>query len=86
MIWFAFNLRCDAGFKRMNMRPLFRLADEPPAPMADMKPSTFGSAATIFAAAIWCSRIASKEMSCDASVMQKIWPVSSSGKNPFGIT
>ncbi len=23
MIWFAFNLRSEAGFKRMNMRPLF---------------------------------------------------------------
>ncbi len=54
--------------------------------MDDMKAPTFGSAAAIFATAIWCSRNASKEMSCAASVMPKTWPVSSSGKNPLGIT
>src|ERR1035437_3508502 len=67
MIWFALNFRCERFFKRMNKRPLF--AVPPPPPMDDMKPSTFGSAATIFIAASWCSRIASNEMSCDASVV-----------------
>ena len=48
MIWFAFSLRSERGFKRMKMRPLFAL----PPPMADMKFMTFGSAAAIFATAI----------------------------------
>ena len=30
--------------------------------------------------------MASKETSCAASVVPKIWPVSSFGKNPVGIT
>ncbi len=53
--------------------------------MADMNAATFGFAATMAAAFCWCSFIASNEVSCAASVMQKIWPVSSSGKKPFGI-
>ena len=48
MIWSALSLRSERGFRRMNMRPWFRVEDAPPAPMADMNSSTFGSAADNF--------------------------------------
>ena len=50
-----------------------------------MNASTLGSRATMAAAARWCSTIDAKEMSCGASTKPMIRPVSSLGRNPFGI-
>ncbi len=38
------------------------------------------------ATACWCSAIDSNEMPCCASVIAKIWPRSSLGRNPVGMT
>ena len=55
------------------------------APIEDMIWSMYGSFSTIAAAARCFSAIASNEMSCEASVNAKIWPVSSVGMNPLGM-
>ena len=87
MISFALCVRSERFFSRMKIRPLLPpLTEGPPAPMADMNAATLVLAATIFAACCWCAFIASKEIPCAPSVMQKIWLVSSSGKKPLGIT
>lgn len=68
----------------MNIRPLFTVELPEVAPMNDPTVATAGSARTIDAT-FCCSRvIASKEMSCEASVVPIMIPVSCCGKNPFG--
>ena len=75
----------ERGLSVMNMRP--RLSDglKPLAPMNDITPSTFGLRRTMSATCCCSFAIASKEMSCGASVKQKICPVSSVGRKPFGM-
>jgi hypothetical protein len=65
---------------------LLRTVLDPLAPMNDMSCTTAGSCRTISAAARCLATIASKEMSCAASVKANIVPLSSLGMNPFGMT
>ena len=69
MIWSTCSLRSDRGLSLMKIRPWFPETLEPPAPMLDMKPSTFGSLSTMSATASWCCFMESKEMPCAASVV-----------------
>ena len=66
----------------MNMRPVFC---EPKPPLNELTVATFGSARTIAAARACSSTIAGNEMSSDASVLMRSWPMSSSGKKPLGM-
>ena len=70
----------------MNMRPLLTVELPEAAPMNDPSVSTAGSASTTLATLFCSADIASKEMSCAASVIPIINPVSCCGKNPFGTT
>jgi hypothetical protein len=63
----------------MNSRP------ELPPLRKDETVATFGSARNTAATCACRPIIASKEMSCDASVLTRIWPMSSSGKKPLGM-
>ena len=55
----ALMLRSPRGLRWMMRRPWLMVLVRPPAPTADMKPSTLGSSCTIAAAARWCFTIAS---------------------------
>ncbi len=68
------------------MRPLFTAELPLPAPMNEPRVATAGSAMTISAISFCSSAIAAKEMSCEASVLPNMTPVSCCGKNPFGTT
>ena len=65
------------------MRPLFA-APAKLEPTVELTTATSGSALTTLATRRCRSRIASNEMSCAASVVANIIPVSSVGKKPFG--
>ena len=54
-------------------------------PTDDMSAATAGSRRVISATSCWCRTIPSKEMSWPASVNPTICPVSSVGRNPFGM-
>src|SRR5258706_3702291 len=75
------------GFRRMKMRPRFKGLLEPDhdGPMNAMAASTFGSSCTIFAACLCFAAMASKEISCAASVKTSNCPVSVLGRKPFGM-
>jgi hypothetical protein len=75
----------ERGLSVMNIRP--RLSDglNPLAPINDITPCTFGLRRTISATSCCSFAIASNEISCGASVKQKICPVSSVGRKPFGM-
>ncbi len=83
MIWSA-DGRSSRGLSRMKMRPVFGTTLIVEAPIDDMSWSTYGLLRTIAAAARCFSAIASNEMSCEASVNAKIWPVSSVGNETLG--
>ncbi len=75
--------RSPRGFRLTNMRPVFCA---PLPPLKELTLFTFGSARKT-AAARSCSRtISGNEVSSAASVLTVIWPMSSSGKKPFGMT
>src|SRR5882724_13006035 len=75
------------GFRRMKMRPRFSvwLDPEDEGPMKAMAASTLGSSCTIFAACLCFAAMASKEISCAASVKTSNCPVSVVGRKPFGM-
>ena len=64
------------------MRPVFCESNPP---VKELTVSTFGSARTIAAARSCSATIAGNETSSAASVLMRSWPMSSSGKKPFGI-
>jgi hypothetical protein len=66
------------------MRPVF-CAFWPP-PLNELTVATFGSARMISATRLCSRTIAGNEMSSDASVVTVIWPMSSCGKKPFGMS
>ena len=65
------------------MRPVFCVLLLPP--LNELTTATFGSARTIAAARSCSATMAGNEMSSEASVLMLIWPMSSSGKKPFGM-
>jgi len=77
------GLRSDWGLSTMNMRPVFC---EPVPPLNELTAYTFVSCRIIRAARSCSLTMASKDTSSAASVVTWIWPMSSSGKKPLGIT
>ena len=67
----------------MNMRPVFCA---PPPPLNELTAATLGSLRTSAATRSCRRTIAGNEVSSAASVLTLIWPMSSSGKKPLGIT
>ena len=80
----ALSFLCARGLRRMTRRPWFEPVVPPPPPSDDMKPSTFGSLATIAATCRWRRRMASNEVPSIVSVVPVIWSMSSLGMNLLG--
>ncbi len=73
------------GLSMMTMRPRFICWLEPPTPMNDMVDATCGFSRILATASCCCWYIASKEMSCAASVKANSDPTSSVGRKPLGM-
>ena len=67
------------------MRPTFCEPPWPPAPLKELTVATFGSSRKTAATRLCRATMAGKEVSSAASVEIWIWPMSSSGKKPFGM-
>ena len=84
MICWAEALRSLRGFSVMNRLPLLPARPLPPIAIAML--ATSGSACTILPSSSCCFFIAANEMSCEASEVAVIRPLSCCGKNPLGMT
>ncbi len=69
----------------MYIRPLFAVCPAVPAPMAETTEATAGSCCTTLFAACCNAAIWVKDVSCAASVMPMMMPVSWVGKKPLGM-
>jgi len=83
MICWAEAWRSLRGFSVMNRLPLLPARPLPPIAIATV--ATSGSSITILLSVSCLLFMASKEMSCEASEVAVISPLSCCGKNPFGI-
>ena len=84
MICWAFTSRSLRGFSVMNRLPLLPALPLPPIAIAVL--AVAGSACTMSTRTSIFAFIAAKEMSCEASAVAVIRPLSCCGKNPLGMT
>ena len=73
--------RSSRGFRVMKKRPLF--SAKPPKPSAIATVATAGSACTILPSSSWCRFMSMKEMSCEASDVPVIRPMSCCREEAF---
>ena len=78
--------RWSRGARFTNIRPLLTVLFGPPAPTAEVTVTTARSTPTIAAACCCSATMAGNEMSWPASVVTESCPISSTGKNPLGIS
>jgi hypothetical protein len=85
MISSALACRWLCGFSVMKKRPVFSPGEPPLGPTDEAKLAMSGSLAMTAASACCFSIMPANEMSCAASEMPVIRPVSCCGKKPLGI-
>ncbi len=77
--------RSACGFRLISSRPAFSVVLVPSTPMKEDRLSTAGSCSTASASTCWRAAMAEKDVSCAASEIPWMTPVSCTGKKPLGI-
>ena len=82
----AVSFRSGLSRSMMKMRPELTVAAALPPPTVDITEETSGSRLMISAMTAWRATMASNEASSGPTVEAEIWPMSSAGKKPLGIS